>query len=46
MSGTEEDRLNIPPTPLSNFVADALNVVGFDPVERFVDFILRRAEAA
>jgi hypothetical protein len=29
--------------PLSNFVADAPNVVGFDPFERFADFILRRA---
>ncbi len=28
---------------LSNFVADAPNVVGFDPFPRFVDFILRRA---
>ncbi len=26
--------------PLSNFVADALQVVGFDPWSRFVDFIL------
>ena len=26
--------------PLSNFVADAVTVVGFDPVPRFVDFIL------
>ena len=30
--------------PLSNFVADAQNIVGFDPVPRFVDFILDRAE--
>jgi hypothetical protein len=29
--------------PLSNFVADALNVVGFDPFARFVDYILDRA---
>jgi hypothetical protein len=29
--------------PLSNFVADAPNVVGFDPFVRFVDFILERA---
>ena len=29
--------------PLSNFVADAPNIVGFDPTERFVDLILRRA---
>ncbi len=29
--------------PLSNFVANATDVVGFDPVPRFVDFILRRA---
>lgn len=28
---------------LSNFVADAPNVVGFDPFPRLVDFILRRA---
>jgi glutathione synthase/RimK-type ligase-like ATP-grasp enzyme len=28
---------------LSNFVADAPNVVGFDPVERLVDLILDRA---
>jgi D-alanine-D-alanine ligase-like ATP-grasp enzyme len=28
---------------LSNFVADAPNVVGFDPFERLVDFILDRA---
>ena len=26
--------------PLSNFVADAVQVVGFDPVPRLVDFIL------
>jgi hypothetical protein len=26
--------------PLSNFVADAVTVVGFDPIPRFVDFIL------
>ena len=29
--------------PLSNFVANATDVVGFDPVPRFVDFILRQA---
>jgi hypothetical protein len=29
--------------PLSNFVADAPNVVGFDPFVRFVDYILERA---
>ena len=29
--------------PLSNFVANAPQVVGFDPVPRFVDFILRQA---
>jgi RimK-like ATP-grasp domain len=28
---------------LSNFVADALNVVGFDPVPKLVDYLLRRA---
>ena len=28
--------------PLSNFVADAPNVVGFDPVVKFVDYILER----
>ncbi len=27
---------------LSNFVTDAVRVVGFDPFERFADFILRR----
>ncbi len=27
--------------PLSNFVADAPNVVGFDPFARFVDYVLR-----
>ncbi|HEX6507043.1 MAG TPA: hypothetical protein VF221_05365 [Chloroflexota bacterium] len=31
---------------LSNFVADAPRVVGFDPLRRLVDFILRRAEFA
>ena len=31
---------------LSNFVADAPNVVGFDPFVDLVDFILARAEAA
>ena len=29
--------------PLSNFVADAPRVLGFDPVVRFVDYILKRA---
>jgi glutathione synthase/RimK-type ligase-like ATP-grasp enzyme len=29
---------------LSNFVADARNVVGFDPHERLVDYLLERAE--
>jgi hypothetical protein len=29
--------------PLSNFVADALGVLGFDPYERLVDYFLRRA---
>jgi hypothetical protein len=29
--------------PLSNFVADAVAVVGFEPTERLVDFILERA---
>jgi hypothetical protein len=28
---------------LSNFVTDALRIVGFDPYERFVDFVLQRA---
>jgi hypothetical protein len=28
---------------LSNFVADASSVVGFDPFERLIDFILDRA---
>ena len=28
--------------PLSNFVANAVNVVGFDPVSRFVDYLLKR----
>ena len=28
---------------LSNFVADAPNVVGFDPFERFVDYLERRS---
>ncbi len=28
--------------PLSNFVANAVEIVGFDPTERFVDFILAR----
>jgi Carbamoyl-phosphate synthase L chain, ATP binding domain len=30
---------------LSNFVADACNVVGFDPHERLVDFLVQRASA-
>jgi hypothetical protein len=29
--------------PLSNYVADATEVVGFDPFERFVDYLVRRA---
>ena len=29
--------------PLSNFVANAEAVVGFDPVARFVDYVVRRA---
>ena len=28
---------------LSNFVADAVNVVGFDPVPKLVDYLVRRA---
>ena len=31
---------------LSNFVADATSVVGFDPVPRLVDYLLRRAGLA
>ena len=31
--------------PLSNFVADAPSVIGFDPIVSFVDFILARAGA-
>jgi len=31
--------------PLSNFVANAPQVVGFDPVPRFVDYLLRQAIA-
>ena len=31
---------------LSNFVADAVNVIGFDPFPRLVDFILAKAESA
>lgn len=31
--------------PLSNFVEDAQSIVGFDPVERFVDYIVHRAES-
>ena len=30
---------------LSNFVADAPNVIGFDPFPRLVDFLLERAGA-
>jgi hypothetical protein len=33
MTQTPIDDIN----PLSNFVADALNILGFDPVEPFVD---------
>ncbi len=32
--------------PLSNFVANARQVVGFDPIPRFVDFILQQASMA
>ena len=28
---------------LSNFVADAVNVVGFDPFARLVDYLVKRA---
>jgi hypothetical protein len=28
---------------LSNFVADPVNVLGFDPWARFVDYLVRRA---
>ena len=31
---------------LSNFVTDAVNIVGFDPFPRFVDFVAARAQAA
>jgi hypothetical protein len=31
---------------LSNFVADAPNVIGFDPFARLADFLEREAEAA
>lgn len=31
---------------LSNFVTDAINVVGFDPTARFVDYLERRLAAA
>ena len=31
---------------LSNFVADAPNVVGFDPTSRFVDYLMMRAGLA
>ena len=30
---------------LSNFVADAVNVVGFDPFARLVDYLEQRAAA-
>ena len=30
---------------LSNFVSDAVNVVGFDPTARFVDYLERRAKS-
>ena len=39
--GTSDNYYDI--NPLSNFVADAPKVVGFDPWARFVDYILRRA---
>jgi hypothetical protein len=29
--------------PLSNFVADAKSMLGFDPTARFVDYIVKRA---
>jgi hypothetical protein len=29
---------------LSNFVADAVNVVGFDPYARFVDYLEQQLE--
>lgn len=32
--------------PLSNFVADAPRIVGFDPVVKFVDFIIEQAASA
>jgi hypothetical protein len=31
---------------LSNFVADARNVIGFDPFERLVDYLIERAGVA
>jgi glutathione synthase/RimK-type ligase-like ATP-grasp enzyme len=31
---------------LSNFVADARNVIGFDPFERLVDYLVERAESS
>ena len=31
---------------LSNFVADAVNVVGFDPIPKLVDYLVRRADLA
>ena len=30
---------------LSNFVADAVNVVGFEPVDRLADYLVERARA-
>jgi hypothetical protein len=29
--------------PLSNFVANARQVVGFDPIPRFVDYLIEKA---
>jgi hypothetical protein len=34
------------PLSLSNFVADAPNVVGFDPFPRLVDYLVQRAGIA
>ena len=31
---------------LSNFVADARNVIGFDPFEKLVDYLVQRAGVA
>jgi hypothetical protein len=31
---------------LSNFVADARNVIGFDPFERLVDYLVERIASA